>query len=119
MSGRWPPNVYFLGAAGFPDGPVKIGYSRDIAMRMRTFAEWSPFKLEVLASGDGGMKVERVLHRAFASDRLHFEWFRSSQRLRDLIAHTNATRLEIAMRTIGLEYPFPFEPGLVTEASAA
>jgi hypothetical protein len=79
--------VYFVQAV--PDGPIKIGSSREIAERMATLRTCSPLPLELLATqecrGYRGRRTERELHRRFAAHRLHGEWFRPHEEILDYI----------------------------------
>lgn len=75
--------VYFILA---PDqGYVKIGWTADPAERLRQLQRWSPAPLRFATCLGGGQLLERELHRFFAADRVHGEWFRLTARLRDLI----------------------------------
>jgi hypothetical protein len=99
-------DVYFLRPVGMPDAPIKIGYSSDIEMRLRIVGGLSPFPLEVLYIGFGGRKVENKLHWAFADERTHFEWFRSSPRLLKLIEDAKRDGLQSAMSVAGIPWPY-------------
>lgn len=61
--------VYFARA---DDGLIKIGFTSDLPRRM---AELGTIHL---ASFEASMGLERALHRAFAGDHDHDEWFRPS-----------------------------------------
>ena len=76
------PHVYFIKPIG-QRGPIKIGCTRFIGARLDTLAHWSPTPLEVVAAVPGNFKIERHLHKRFAADRLHKEWFSWSQELSD------------------------------------
>lgn len=56
-------------------GPVKIGCSRNVPMRLDQLAArlWEDMKLLRLL--DGAMADERALHQRFAAQRIRFEWF--------------------------------------------
>jgi hypothetical protein len=78
------PQVYFLTPLD-ADGPIKVGFSRDVRERLRTYGKWSPIPLRiaaVLAVPDGplslssrGPAFERRFHDRYAEHRLHHEWF--------------------------------------------
>lgn len=75
--------VYFVqGASG---GPIKIGYSTDVAKRIGDLQTGSPLPLCLLAVADGGLDYETYLHRAFEDERTHGEWFAPTPRLLQLI----------------------------------
>lgn len=71
--------VYFVQCAG--GGPIKIGHSTSPDGRLSQMQTGSPYVLRVVATMRGGIEVERTLHRAFAKDRLHGEWFNPSREL--------------------------------------
>ena len=80
--------IYFLRPTQM-EGPIKIGCSRWPEQRLWSLAKWSPVPLELLANADGDHTLERALHRLFAADRSHKEWFRTS---RALVAGIDAVR---------------------------
>lgn len=63
---------YFIGGE---EGPIKIGHTVDIKVRLGTLRLSSPLWLEVLASRSGGAGREAAYHQQFAAHRLHGEWF--------------------------------------------
>lgn len=66
--------VYFAQAGG-PDGPVKIGVSRNIQMRIRSIQNGCPDDVCVIREIDGGHREEMWLHRHFRDCRKRGEWF--------------------------------------------
>ncbi|WP_354006180.1 GIY-YIG nuclease family protein [Streptomyces sp. NBC_00154] len=65
--------VYVIGS---PDSPlVKIGRTGDIARRLAGLRRMSPVPLDVLCTMPGGAALEAALHRRFAPQRRHGEWF--------------------------------------------
>lgn len=77
--------VYFLRPIGM-EGPVKIGSSDKPERRLREYFVWSPYPLEIAATIDGGLDLERRFHSLFRADRTHHEWFRASPELSAVIA---------------------------------
>lgn len=75
--------VYFIGSTG---GGVKIGYSTSPHGRLASLQAGSFHKLSVLGMMPGERHVEGWLHRHFAKDRVHSEWFKLTKRLRAFIA---------------------------------
>lgn len=73
--------VYFARCADF----IKIGKSVDPEARLKSFSPWLPFPIELQAEVDGGIGLEKAIHREFASDRYRGEWFRITPRLLALI----------------------------------
>lgn len=74
--------VYFVQAGD----AVKIGMSKDIPKRLRTLRTMSPLPLELLGAVPGGRQEEAELHREWATQRLHGEWFRAAPELLGRIA---------------------------------
>jgi hypothetical protein len=79
-------HVYFLKPIGMA-GPVKIGCSVQPTARLRSLDIWSPFPLELIASGPGTNREEGNLHWRFRDSRSHGEWFHATVELLNLIDH--------------------------------
>jgi Meiotically Up-regulated Gene 113 (MUG113) protein len=69
--------INFVYVIGPPDSrsPVKIGTTRQIHERLRTFQMGSPVRLAVLWAVPGDRTLEAWLHSMFADRREHGEWF--------------------------------------------
>lgn len=67
--------IYFIQAG--PSGPIKIGFSRDVHARLRGLQEGHYEELHIVATVEGGMGLERVLHRQLKGEECHRagEWF--------------------------------------------
>lgn len=65
---------------------IKIGFSEDVARRMRTLAISFEEGVEVLATCDGGREVEAAYHCVLANWRHEGEWFRPNECLDAIIA---------------------------------
>ena len=65
--------VYLIGSPA--STVVKIGRSFNVARRLRAIQPMSPLSLAVLWTTPGGEALETRLHRAFAAQRQHGEWF--------------------------------------------
>jgi hypothetical protein len=78
--------VYFIGS---PEGPIKIGFSRNVGQRLRELQTFSPVRLQVLATTPGDPAVERRYHRMFAEHRLTGEWFSAHP---DILAEIEAVK---------------------------
>lgn len=95
-----PPKPHFADAKGYVyfvggrDGPVKIGFTVDVASRLSTLQTGSPTPLSVLAVVAGSPADERAYHRRFKGIRLHGEWFK---RTTDLLAELE--RLSVGCAT--------------------
>lgn len=72
-SGEIAPCVYFV--QGENGGPIKIGYSADIADRMVQLQRESISRLNVLLLIPGSFNKETSLHKQFAEYQLQGEWF--------------------------------------------
>lgn len=80
--------VYFIAAGDIAeDGtPVKVGYASDPYKRLEDLQTAHHAELALVHSFPGGEALERQLHADLAEDRIRGEWFRSSPRLRALLA---------------------------------
>jgi hypothetical protein len=76
------PVTYLIRAAS-ATGRIKIGQSIDVRKRLLTLQAASPVLLNVVATLPG-LQHEAELHRRFASQRRHGEWFDPSSELLDL-----------------------------------
>jgi hypothetical protein len=79
-----PGRVYFIQSGN--DGPIKIGTSMNIPVRLAHLRADNPYALYLLGTIPGGSLMEEALHRRFASDRIHNEWFAPTAALLDFIA---------------------------------
>jgi hypothetical protein len=59
-----------------PDGPVKIGYARDVYARISHIRSVSPFPVRLCAALPGDEDLESAVHRKFAHLRVRGEWFK-------------------------------------------
>ena len=78
-----PAFVYFIQAG--EGGPVKIGWSSNIKVRMESAQVDNPEPLALLAYVPGGPEIEARLHHRFREAHLRGEWFRPVRDLLDLI----------------------------------
>jgi len=65
--------VYFIRVG--KDGPVKIGYAADAAIRLQQLQVCHPETLHLIRTIDGGSKGEAWLHDRFYHHRIRGEWF--------------------------------------------
>lgn len=77
--------VYF--ARRIVDGAIKIGFTSDVARRLRELRKESS-RHELISARPGDKPDELALHARFASDCLGGEWFRPSA---ELLQEANAT----------------------------
>lgn len=78
-AGEW---VYFLRAGDF----VKIGYTTDLASRLKRLQTGSPHELRLLVLLPGTKYDEATFHRRFGSLRAHGEWFKLDGALLDFLS---------------------------------
>lgn len=77
--------VYFM--QEITGGPVKIGFSKDPAKRLRSAQSGNPTPLRLVAIAHGSRAAERLLHRAFSDLQIEgTEWFRNEEPLKSLLA---------------------------------
>ncbi|MBP0440636.1 GIY-YIG nuclease family protein [Tianweitania sediminis] len=67
------------------DGAVKIGFSRDVASRLKTLQTASAKKIEFFGARPGSMADEAALHERFSEYRINGEWFQYSEICGDLL----------------------------------
>lgn len=96
--------VYFIKPIGMA-GPIKIGTSNSPTHRAQDLATWSPFPLEVVATVEGGVPMERRFHAAFQSLHKGREWFEASAELVAAINHINAGIFDFDTLPVGVTLP--------------
>jgi len=67
--------VYFVRARGL----VKIGFTVDLATRLKTLRSMSPAPVSLLGTIKGSLRLERFLHEHFRKHHAHHEWFRAHE----------------------------------------
>jgi DNA-binding CsgD family transcriptional regulator len=116
--------IYFLKPID-ERGPIKIGCSVAAKFRLQALSIVSPVRLELVACTPGGHIYEKRLHRHFAKQRRHGEWFEVSEPLERLIdAVQSGASIETALLgVIPKQLPViivpPFIPYEVLAAKAA
>jgi len=70
-------HLYVIGIE--PDGPIKVGVSRNVAKILRTFQDNSHLPLKLIrkwkVNGSNIFKIEAIAHEKLIKDRLRGEWF--------------------------------------------
>ena len=74
------PHVYFVQSIN--EGPIKIGFTTNLARRIAQLNTGSSARLVIIASMPAGRAYERHLHRRLAAHRLHGEWFADCDEVR-------------------------------------
>ena len=80
--------TYFLQAG--PDGPIKIGSTRNLPVRLRTLCAMSPVPMRLLGLMEGD--AEDHSHFLLGASRLHGEWFAPTPVVLDFIRQKCITR---------------------------
>lgn len=76
--------IYFAYAQGL--GRVKVGYTADSpGSRLRDLRVGCPTELVILHRMPGEREDEKELHRQFAAERLHGEWFKYEGRVKQFL----------------------------------
>lgn len=60
---------------------VKIGIAQKPIARLTQIQTMSPTKVDLVLSVEGGLELEKALHKEFAETRLHGEWFEHTDEL--------------------------------------
>lgn len=81
------PYTYFLQAG--PGGPIKIGSTRNLPVRLRSLSMMSPVPLKLLGIARGD--IENLCHARLAVFRVHGEWFAPSPEVLDFIRENAIT----------------------------
>lgn len=76
------PSIYFVRAV--TGGPIKVGYTNNITMRLMNMQQGNPAKLTCLRLIAGDHSLEREIHARFDKHRLLGEWFAATPELEAL-----------------------------------
>jgi hypothetical protein len=87
--------IYFLHAGNY----IKIGYSQDIHKRIKQLQTGSPFKLRLVLAIEGGVKLEKQLHKKFNKYRHQNEWFYYNLDIANFIESMKSKCLKLAKDT--------------------
>lgn len=96
-------HVYFVRSGDF----IKIGWSSHFVRRVDHLRGMAPQHLELVGILEGGRKLERLLHRQFAAQREHREWFRYEGALAEYIEQRTTLKLW-TMSNVAREYADSF-----------
>lgn len=78
--------IYFI-QAGDTSGPVKIGYTKNLAAVRKSCAQtYNHMELHVLAEASGTRDQEKALHKRFERANIRGEWFEPSPEILELIS---------------------------------
>ena len=83
--------VYFIRLGD--DGPIKIGYTKNIKRRLITIQVDNPLLVRLIAVMVGGRKEEYQLHRIYSKYRLYGEWFEPSSELLGFISQFDSLNI--------------------------
>lgn len=85
--------IYFI--LNTEKNTVKIGYTNsDVKQRLSDLQTGSPEKLDVLATMEGGAKIESELHAKFQGARLSGEWFVYTKEIENFVLLNANTHLD-------------------------
>lgn len=84
---RYDTCIYVIGFKADRDGPVKVGWSRNVLKRLRSLQAANPNELEVVAvmRTNRALDAEKLLHEYLHDSRVLGEWFRRTDRVEKLI----------------------------------
>lgn len=106
--------VYFAES----QGRIKIGYSKNVAARVRNLNSGNPGAITVIATMPGGRPLESRLHAELAAFRLQGEWFNDCAEVRSAIQKYSTIAAGEATVTANLEAAIKCHPvELVTECN--
>ncbi|WP_373886334.1 GIY-YIG nuclease family protein [Sphingobium sp. CFD-2] len=88
--------VYFIQRG--EDGPIKIGFTRNLKRRLGDFAVSIPEPVHLRLAIRGSRDVERHYHATFAAHRIMGEWFKPSKEILDAIRCMAQEGLDASMR---------------------
>jgi hypothetical protein len=101
------PHIYFIRPIG-QDGPIKVGHSINVPLRLREYNKWSPLPLEVVAmlpipdamdayGANSGRcsRFERRFHIRYDAHRMHHEWFAAHPTILTDIDNINAGSFDL------------------------
>jgi len=97
-------SVYFIKPIGMA-GPIKIGTSCSPTHRRCDLETWSPFRLEIIATVDGGKELERKFHAYFLHLHEGREWFAAGAELVEAIAALNSGTFDFDVLPNGRNLP--------------
>lgn len=76
-------HVYFIAAEG--TDRIKIGYATHPESRLKSISSMSPVPLRMVATMPGRISDEKSIHKRFANNRTHGEWFHFAPDIYDYI----------------------------------
>jgi hypothetical protein len=93
MDDEEPTSVYMIYSAG----RIKIGHTANLFARKRHLENSSATPCYIVYLDTGGSIEEAELHKRFAADRLHGEWFTLSDDLRAFILENDDETAETSL----------------------
>jgi len=76
-----PADIYYFKSGDF----IKIGFTKNVGLRLNSVRTDSPLPVTCLAVHRGSKEDEKLIHEKFKEDRVHGEWFRFSEKLKNHI----------------------------------
>lgn len=91
--------IYFIKPTGLA-GPIKIGFSIRPIVRIQPIQANSPIPLQIIGQTPGSMDDEWYLHRCFADQFSHAEWFHFSHPMNAAIEGILKEGIQYAYRNL-------------------
>lgn len=79
--------VYFITYESLP-GYVKIGFTTNLAERLKTFQTYNPTPVKVLKTEEGTRATEKDFHKRFEKYKANSEWFHLTDEVLEYIGMT-------------------------------
>jgi len=92
-------SIYFLKSFG----AIKIGYSADVATRIRDISIYAPLQPDLLGTIPGDRHFERAIHGHLKKHHLKGEWFSDCSEVREVMARL----FEVGAAAINFVPPTP------------
>jgi hypothetical protein len=104
-------HVYFI--QGVDGGPIKIGFSEDVGVRLADLQVGHAVELRVLATTPGDVLAEREMQERFSAYRIRGEWFADNFEIRayiDLLRSSRDVTGGHAVSLLPSLPPYPTKP---------
>ena len=93
-------HIYFVRRAAGRVLRYKIGYSRDVARRIKELQTGNDEVLELIGVASGSPKLERQVHKALGAHKVLGEWFADNNVVGEFISESLAFGITGALATV-------------------
>ena len=94
-------HIYFAQSTFDGEDLVKIGFTNgDVDKRIREISGQSAVPVKLIKAMKGSMQTEKELHSAFSEYRVHHEWFRLSQSIKEFIEKPDIAEIRKKSKTV-------------------